>query len=169
MSANEFSATDIKKMFGIKDQTLKSFDLKARTESKGRGRPTDFYKFKEVLAAWLDWQVRMKSPVVTTPDGDTIDKDLEDAMLTRSKRVAQDLKNEITLGEQAPIEVLSDALAQVSTSINARMTSIPLNLKYANPDIPSNIINHIEREIRAASNEMAGIQLEWAFEKTTDQ
>lgn len=158
---SEFSASDIKKMFGINNKTLGEFKLTPRTDNSKKGRPTDYYEFRDVLDRYLERHKRITSKAVISPEGEEIDGELEQALYVRSKREAQELKNEMTRGEQAPVHVLGDVLNQLSGNIKTTLASIPLNIKYKYPEVSGSVIKHVERELIAASNMISNQKIDW--------
>lgn len=165
---SEFSATDIKKMFGINNKTLSEFKLTPRTDSTKKGRPTDYYQFSEVLDKFVERHKRISSKIVVSPAGEKIDGELEQALYVRSKREAQELKNEVVRGEQASVAILSEVLNQITANLKTSLTSIPLNIKYNHPEISGSVIKHVERELIAVSNQISNQRIDWGGLESID-
>ena len=83
----EFSAERIKQMFGISTDTLKSYRLEPRVSGQSH-----LYDIRIVRDAWYSAKKQTDGQTVITPEGDEIDRNLEEARYTQSRRIAQDLK-----------------------------------------------------------------------------
>jgi phage terminase Nu1 subunit (DNA packaging protein) len=97
----------------------------------------------------------------------------ERALLSRSQREGQELKNAVTRGEYAPIGLLGDVLAVASAAVVDRFDALPGQLRKACPDLPSEARDAISKTIASARNEwirstaeLVDLQLE---ERITDQ
>lgn len=78
----------------------------------------------------------------------------ERAMLARSQREGQDIKNAIARGAYAPIDLLSDVLANAAQSVVDRFDQIPATLRRVCPDLPPAAREAVMRELASARNEM---------------
>lgn len=78
---------------------------------------------------------------------------LERALLTRSQREAQDLKNAVARGEFAPIGALADVLGLASSAVVDRMDQIEGQLRKACPDLPEEARVTVLRVLADARNE----------------
>lgn len=78
---------------------------------------------------------------------------LERALLTRSQREAQDLKNAVARGEYAPIGALADVLGLASSAVVDRMDQIEGQLRKACPDLPEDARTTLLRVMADARNE----------------
>lgn len=97
----------------------------------------------------------------------------ERALLSRSQREGQELKNAVTRGEYAPIGLLGDVLAVASAAVVDRFDALPGLLRKACPHLPAESRDAISKTIASARNEwirstaeLVDLQLE---ERTTDQ
>lgn len=86
-------------------------------------------------------------------DGD-LDLATERAQLARSQRLGQDIKNNVALGSYAPIELLSDVLANAAQAVVDRLEQIPADLRRVCPDLPQAARDAVMAEIASARNEM---------------
>ena len=84
-----------------------------------------------------------------------IDLPTERALLARSQRVGQEIKNEIARGTYAPIELLTDVLSNAAQAVVDRLEQIPAGIIRVCPDLPQPVRDLVMTEIAAARNEMA--------------
>lgn len=82
-----------------------------------------------------------------------IDLPTERALLARSQREGQEIKNEVARGTYAPIELLTDVLANASQAVVERIDQIPASLRRRCPDLPHESIDAVMAEIGSARNE----------------
>lgn len=78
---------------------------------------------------------------------------LERALLTRSQREAQDLKNAVARGEYAPIGALADVLGMASSAVVDRMDQVEGQMRKACPDLPEEVRAIVLRVMADARNE----------------
>jgi phage terminase Nu1 subunit (DNA packaging protein) len=78
---------------------------------------------------------------------------LERALLTRSQREAQDLKNAVARGEYAPIGALADVLGMASSAVVDRMDQVEGQMRKACPDLPEEVRAIVLRVLADARNE----------------
>lgn len=78
---------------------------------------------------------------------------IERARLSRSQRVAQDLRNARMLGEYAPRALLSEVLRLVSAAVGERMDALPEQLRAACPTLPAPALDQIAKTIASARTE----------------
>ena len=83
-----------------------------------------------------------------------IDLATERALLARAQREGQAIKNAVAVGAYAPIELLSDVLANAAQSVVDRLEQIPADLRRACPDLPQAARDAVMAEIASARNEM---------------
>jgi phage terminase Nu1 subunit (DNA packaging protein) len=84
-----------------------------------------------------------------------LDLATERAMLARSQRHGQDIKNNVAMGTYAPIDLLSDVLANAAQAVVDRLEQIPADLRRVCPDLPQAARDAVMAEIASARNEMA--------------
>lgn len=89
-----------------------------------------------------------------------VDLAYERALLAREQREGQRLKNEQARGTYAPIELLSDVLANASQAVVDRLDQIPGALKRKCPDLPQAARDAVMAEIASARNEWVRKTLE---------
>ncbi len=83
-----------------------------------------------------------------------LDLATERALLARSQRQGQDIKNSVSMGTYAPIELLSDVLANAAQAVVDRLEQIPADLRRVCPDLPQGVRDAVMAEIASARNEM---------------
>lgn len=77
----------------------------------------------------------------------------ERAALAREMRLGHELKNAVTRGTYAPIELLSEILAGASQAVVERFDQVPGMLAKACPDLPDSAREQIMTVLAAARNE----------------
>lgn len=78
---------------------------------------------------------------------------MERAALARSQRVGQDLKNAAAQGTYAPIGLLTDVLAAVSSAVVDRFDALPGELAKHCPDLDAAARHQVARVIASSRNE----------------
>lgn len=86
--------------------------------------------------------------------GGDLDLAGERALLARAQREGQEIKNEVSRGTYAPIELLSDVLANASQAVVDRLDQIPAALIRVCPDLPQVVRDAVMAEVASARNEM---------------
>lgn len=86
--------------------------------------------------------------------GGDLDLAGERALLARAQREGQEIKNHTARGTYAPIELLSDVLANASQAVVDRLDQIPADLRRVCPDLPQAVRDAVMAEIASARNEM---------------
>lgn len=84
----------------------------------------------------------------------TIDLPTERALLARAQRIGQELKNKVAFGAYAPIEALTDVLANASQAVVDHLDQIPAGVNRVCPDLPQSVRDLLMTEIARARNEM---------------
>lgn len=82
-----------------------------------------------------------------------LDLTQERALLAREQRIAQAIKNAVSRGEFAPVGVLADVLAEVSSAVVDRLDQLEGMLSKACPDLPDEALAVIQTLIAGARNE----------------
>lgn len=83
-----------------------------------------------------------------------IDLATERALLARAQREGQEIKNAVSLGTYAPIELLSDVLANAAQAMVDRLEQIPADLRRVCPDLPQAARDAVMAEVASARNEL---------------
>lgn len=78
---------------------------------------------------------------------------MERALLTRSQREAQDLKNDVAKGLFAPVGVLADVLGSASSAVVDRMDQLEGQMRKACPELPEEAKAVMLRVMGDARNE----------------
>jgi phage terminase Nu1 subunit (DNA packaging protein) len=84
----------------------------------------------------------------------SIDLSTERARLARAQCEGQEIKNSVALGTWAPIEALTDVLANASQSVVDHLDQIPAGIMRICPDLPVAVRELIMVEVTQARNEM---------------
>jgi len=107
------------------------------------------------LAQWLlEYCSHLREVAAGRATDGTIDLPTERALLARSQREGQNIKNEVLRCTYAPIELLSDVLANASQAVVDRLDQIPADLKRVCPDLPQSARDAVMAQIASARNEM---------------
>jgi phage terminase Nu1 subunit (DNA packaging protein) len=77
----------------------------------------------------------------------------ERAALAREQRISQELKNQVSRGEFAPIGVLADVLGHASSAVADRFDQIEGALRTAAPDITEDVLMTVLSVVSSARNE----------------
>ena len=146
---NEFTATEIKDMFGIHTDTLKQLNVRPRVgEWKGR-YPTHYYNFKKVLAAWYQYQQKTNNPVYKTRIG-WIDPSQERVQMIRQKRIMLEMKNDKLAGKQMPSEIVEEALNEIQSNFSIALSQIPFYLKMDAPATSDSVFHSLSKTLVSA-------------------
>ena len=84
----------------------------------------------------------------------SIDLPTERALLARSQREGQNIKNEVARGTYAPIDALTDVLSNASQAVVDRLDQIPAGIVRICPDMPHSVRDLIMTAVADARNEM---------------
>lgn len=77
----------------------------------------------------------------------------ERAALAREQRIAQELKNQVSRGEFAPIGLLADVLGMAAGSVVDRFDQLEGALRKSCPDISDEVLGSVLGVVTAARNE----------------
>lgn len=106
-------------------------------------------------ATWLrEYCSHLREMAAGRAAGGDLDLAAERALLARAQREGQEIKNEVSRGTYAPIEWLTDVLANASQSVVDRLDQIPADLRRVCPDLPQAARDAVMAEIASARNEM---------------
>lgn len=108
------------------------------------------------LAQWLlDYCSHLREVAAGRATDGTIDLPTERALLARAQREGQEIKNAVALGTYAPIELLTDVLANASQAVVDHLDQIPAGINRVCPGLPQSVRDLIMTEISRSRNEMA--------------
>lgn len=106
-------------------------------------------------ATWLrEYCSNLREVAAGRATGGDLDLAGERALLARAQREGQEIKNEVSRGTYAPIELLSDVLANASQAVVDRLDQIPAALIRVCPDLPQMVRDAVMAEVASARNEM---------------
>jgi phage terminase Nu1 subunit (DNA packaging protein) len=77
----------------------------------------------------------------------------ERAALAREQRISQELKNQVSRGEYAPIGLLADVLGQAASSVADKFDQIEGALRLKRPDIDDDLMLAVLAVVTSARNE----------------
>ncbi len=132
---------------------------------KRRGMPVhDVEAARRWRAANVNAYVRSVAPAAAAatavapaaaPAGGVLDLATERALLMRSQREGQDMRNAILRGQYAPISYLSEVLAAVCAEFAQRLDALPAHLRRNCPDAPAAVLDELGVAVAAARNALA--------------
>ncbi|WP_169792295.1 terminase small subunit [Pseudohongiella spirulinae] len=92
---------------------------------------------------------------------DDDDYDAQRTRLTKEQADKLEMENAVTRREQAPVELLEWALAELSQRISAILGAVPSKIKKRVPSLTSTEMTNINREIIKAQNAASKVELPW--------
>ena len=101
----------------------------------------------------LSYCERLRDVSAGRAGSDGTDLAYERALLTRSQREAQDLKNKVARGKFAPIGLLADVLGLASSAVVDHMDQVEGQMRKACPDLPYDALVVVLRVLAGARNE----------------
>lgn len=101
----------------------------------------------------LEYCSHMREVAAGRATDGSIDLPTERALLAREQRIGQKIKNSVALGAYAPIEALTDVLANASQAAVDHFDQIPAGLNRVCPDMDLNTRDLIMTTIANARNE----------------
>ena len=78
--------------------------------------------------------------------------------LDRTRADAQELQNKVARGQYAPISLIGDLLSDASSQVRSILDSLPKRLRHSNPNLKSNDLEIIRRELSEARRAMAAVR-----------
>lgn len=107
------------------------------------------------LGKWLvEYCSHLREMAAGRATDGSIDLPTERALLARAQREGQEIKNEVARGSYAPIEALTDVLANASQAVVDHLDQIPAGINRVCPDLPQAVRDLLMTEIARARNEM---------------
>lgn len=106
------------------------------------------------LGKWLiEYCSHLREMAAGRATDGTIDLPTERALLARAQREGQEIKNEVARGTYAPIEALTDILANASQSIVDQLDQLPAGISRVCPELPQAVRDLIMTTVARARNE----------------
>ena len=93
-----------------------------------------------------------KRGVDSQDDENALNPQQEKALLDRSRREAQEIKNAVARGEFAPIELLTNTLASASVAVADQFDQLPNMVRKSCPDMKPGEVETVQRVINNARN-----------------
>lgn len=115
-----------------------------------------FYRVQDVVDNRVENELKKNNNRVNL-NGETIDLELERAMLTQQQRITQQIKNEILEGKAIPVDAARDVIARILSQIGSTLDALAPNIKRRHPEIEQRIIDFIKSEIIKHQNEAANL------------
>ena len=117
-----------------------------------------FFTVGDVLKNRLDRQAELSG---RAEDASANEEQLEEkTKLIRAQRIAQEIRNQESQRELAPVSLISWTLSKVGSQIAAILDSIPLKIKTIAPRLTSVEIEHIRREIIKCQNAASNVDVD---------
>lgn len=145
-----------------KSQLAKSLGISTQAFDKWGVQPVakigreNFYLVRDVLDNRLA-HMAARQPAALDPE----DYDAQRTRLTKEQADQLEMKNAVTRREQAPVQLLEWALAEMAQRVSAVLGAIPSKIKKRVPALSSTEMTHITREIVKAQNAASKSELPW--------
>ena len=110
-------------------------------------------KYFEVRAV-LDNRLMKQADQMQPAPGEQEDgsMDFERLRLTRAQAEGQEIKNELSKGKTAPVEIITLVLSRIAGEASGELDSMPLNIRRKHPELASQVIESIKRHCVKAQN-----------------
>ena len=118
-----------------------------------------YYDCSEVIKKYVGLENNRN--LVEGGSGEYIDVEQEQARKTRQERIKLELSNAKTMRDQAPVELLTFALDNLVSQMAAVMDGLVLTIKRETPDIPSAVLDIVDRELAKVRNMMADADIDF--------
>lgn len=128
---------------------------------KGKKGQSHWYAFGDVMRAWHSYQ--LSQHVLAGDEEDehgSIDIKREAALKVRAEREGIEIKNNVLRESYVPVDVMQDVLGSLAMTIDGVLSTIPLNIKRANPELGADVLRGIEKQVIEAQNKLAEIRPE---------
>jgi phage terminase Nu1 subunit (DNA packaging protein) len=86
---------------------------------------------------------------------------LADLRLTEAKAEGQELRNQVAQRLQAPVEMVTWALAQIGAQISAALDPLPSKIKHRLPELTTAEVHLIKEEVAKCKNIAAEARIDW--------
>lgn len=162
-AAGLFSQHQVAAFAGVTDRTVRNWNV-SPVDGKGKVAYYEGGKFKKL---WEDkaydrgFEAGKSAAPFVDADGEYIDVELEKARKLKAERIGLEIKNHQSLGELAPIELLTKALGDAVGLVNTRLETVPASIKRVWPEVPGHVLADIELEMVKVRNAIADSRLDW--------
>lgn len=144
-------------VFGVSTQAITNWQKEGMPVVEVR-RGSDGSKYDTAMC--IQWRlerlvgtkVAAANKTEYTQGGGIINKDAEDARLTKERADNLELKNAILRREYAPVTAISSVLSKVCVQIAGVLDSLPLNVKRKVPSLTITDLEIIKREVVKCQN-----------------
>lgn len=93
--------------------------------------------------------------------GGAIDVELEKARKLKAERIGQEIKNAASLGELAPVAMLTATLGDLISHFNSHLESVPAVIKREWPEVPGHVLDGVERGIAKLRDTIADARIDF--------
>lgn len=149
MSAAEpnYPAVFFSKLFNLTDRRIQQLAKEGIIPKAARGK----YPLIGTIKAYVSYLQER------TLSGEVSDKDIKGlrSRLIEAQAISIELKNDISKGNTAPIDIVSQVLSKICVIISSEVDSIPLQVKRRHPEIETHVIESIKRHCVKAQNAIA--------------
>lgn len=146
-----------------KAQTARSLGISTQAFDKWGVEPVakigreNFYLLRDVLDNRLEHMASRQPASAIDPE----DYEAQRTRLTKEQADQLEMKNAVTRREQAPVQLLEWALAEMAQRISAVLGAIPSKIKKRVPSLTAAEMTNITREIIKAQNAASKSELPW--------
>lgn len=153
-----YPVATIAKLLMITERRVQQLTSEGIIPKEGHGQ----YNLAKAVQGYIRYiQQGTKHSVFSEDDGSEINVDLERARKLQAERIGQEIKNAASLGELAPIGMLTSTLGDVVSHMNTHLESIPAVIKREWPEVPGHILDGIERGIAKLRDTIADARIEF--------
>ncbi|MFZ3286202.1 MAG: terminase small subunit [Telluria sp.] len=145
---NPMTQADFGKLVGISQQAVGNL--------VGRGVLDAGMSGQEMLHVYCS---HLRETAAGRASGGDLDLVTERAMLAKVQRERIEMQNGVTRGELAPVVLIEEVLSKAGSRIGGIFDAIPGAVKRRVPNLSSEEIGNIEKEIAKARNIVAAISL----------
>jgi phage terminase Nu1 subunit (DNA packaging protein) len=158
-----FSQQQVAAFAAVTPRTVRNWAIDADdtdgTETVYVGR--DVKAFWDKQAYDKGYQAGQQEAPKFDDQGETIDVELEKARKLKAERIGHEIRNAQSLGELAPIDMLTSALGDAIRHLNTHLESVPASIKRVWPECPGHVLDSIEREIAQLRGTIADARIEF--------
>lgn len=152
-AAGHYPASTIAKLFNLTERRVQQLSKEGVIPKAERGK----YELIGAVQGYVRY-LQERSQGRSTTGG--FDLAQERAHLAREQRLIATLKREQIERKQAPVELLTLALARASSQVAASLDAMVPKIKRRAPELPTSALLVVEEEIAAARNVAAGVTIE---------
>jgi phage terminase Nu1 subunit (DNA packaging protein) len=137
-STTTVSRVELARILGVNESTLFRWAKEGMPGSSSRGRGGSSYA-PALVIAWCRATGKFGS---ASADGETLDKDRETALLTREKRIREEMENAVRRGELVEAAEVTRSWTDIVVAVRSRLQGVPTKAARL-------VVGKTEREVRA--------------------